>query len=125
MKINQTGFTLIELLVVLATLALLLGLAMPRYVDHVDRSRESVLRHNLAQVRDAIDKFSADRGRYPTSLAELAQERYLRAVPQDPITERSDSWVVVPPPVGTAGQVFDIRSGAQGIGRDGEPYASW
>src|SRR6188472_1835633 len=95
------GFTLIELLVVLAALALLLGLAVPRYIEHVDRARETVLRQNLAALRDAIDKFNADRGRYPADLAELARERYLREVPRDPVTDRSDTWVVAPPPQGT------------------------
>src|SRR5436190_20730931 len=90
------GFTLIELLVVLAALALLLGLAVPRYVEHVDRARETVLRQNLAALRDSIDKFNADRGRYPADLGELARERYLREVPRDPITDRSDTWVVQP-----------------------------
>lgn len=119
------GFTLIELLVVLAALALLLGLAVPRYVEHVERARETVLRQNLATMRDAIDKFSADRGRYPEDLAELARERYLRELPRDPLTDRSDTWAVVPPPAGAGGKVFDVHSGAPGTGRDGRPYAVW
>jgi len=121
------GFTLIELLVVLTALALLLGLAVPRYVEHVDRARETVLRQNLAALRDAIDKFNADRGRYPAELAELARERYLREVPHDPLTDRSDTWTIVAPPAGgaTTGQVYDVHSGATGTGRDGRPYAAW
>lgn len=121
----QNGFTLIELLVVLAALAVLLGIAVPRYVEHVDRAREVVLRQNLVSLRDAIDKFNADRGRYPNELAELATERYLREVPRDPITDRSDTWTVLPPPGGQPGRVHDVRSGADGKGRDGTPYADW
>jgi general secretion pathway protein G len=119
------GFTLIELLVVLAAVALLLGIAVPRYVEHVDRARETVLRQNLAALRDALDKFNADRGRYPSELAELARERYLRELPRDPITDRADTWTIVAPPQGQAGQVFDVHSGAPGAGRDGRPYATW
>lgn len=119
------GFTLIELLVVLAAVALLLGIAAPRYFEHLDRARETVLRQNLAVMRDALDKFNADRGRYPQELAELARERYLREVPRDPITERADTWSVISPPDGRAGAVFDVRSGAAGRGRDGSPYAEW
>lgn len=119
------GFTLIELLVVLAALALLLGIAVPRYVEHVDRARETVLRQNLAALRDAIDKFNADRGRYPAELAELARERYLREVPRDPLTDRRDTWVIVPPPQGSEGKVYDVHSGAPGQGQDGKPYATW
>lgn len=129
----ERGFTLVELLVVLAALALLLSLAVPRYVEHVDRARETVLRQDLATLRDAIDKFRADRGRFPQDLAELARERYLREVPVDPMTDRAQSWVLVPPGVmagaqadgGAAGGVFDVRSGAPGTARDGTPYAAW
>jgi len=119
------GFTLIELLVVLAALALLLGLAVPRYVEHVDRAREIVLKQNLRAMRDAIDKFSADRGRYPLELTELAKERYLREVPPDPVTDSVLTWTVVPPPSGAQGQVYDVHSGATGNSRDRSPYAAW
>jgi general secretion pathway protein G len=118
------GFTLIELLVVLAALALLLGLAAPRFIEHTDRAREAVLRQNLHGLRDAIDKFAADRGRYPRDLAELAAERYLREVPLDPLTERRDSWVLVPSANAGDG-VADVRSGASGKARDGSDYAAW
>lgn len=122
------GFTLIELLVVMAALGLLLSLAAPRYLEHLERSRETVLRHNLVGMRDAIDKFSADRSRYPNDLNELVQQRYLRHVPLDPVTDRYDSWMVVPPPNAPAGQsgpVYDVRSGAPGNAKDGTAYASW
>jgi general secretion pathway protein G len=118
------GFTLIELLVVMAAIGLLLSIAAPRYIEHVDRAREVVLRHNLASLREAIDKFHADRARYPSDLQELVRQRYLRGVPLDPLTERSDTWVLVQsqnPP----GGVFEVRSGAQGRGRDGTPYGQW
>jgi general secretion pathway protein G len=117
------GFTIIELLVVLAALGVLLSLAAPRYVDHVDRSRETVLRHNLKQVRDAIDRFHADRERYPQSLQELVEARYLRELPLDPITDRADSWVLVGAEGGTG--LRDIRSGAAGKTREGVAYAGW
>ncbi len=121
---RSAGFTLIELLVVMAAMGLLLAVAAPRYVEHVDRSRETVLRHNLAGLREVVDKFYADRMRYPKDLQELVLERYLRQVPLDPLTDRADSWVLVPPPGAQAG-VFDVRSGAAGKARDGTLYASW
>lgn len=120
----KRGFTLIELLVVMAIVALLLTLAAPRYFQHVERSKEAVLRENLATVRDAIDQFHADVGSWPATLETLAERRYLRAVPVDPITERSDSWQFVPPPDGSAG-IYDIRSGAEGTASDGQAYADW
>ena len=123
---RDRGFTLIELLVVMAALGLLLAIVAPRYTEHVDRAREAALRQNLASLRDAIDKFYADRARYPKDLQELAKERYLRQVPIDPVTDRADTWVALPPPgSGTSAAVFDVRSGALGQGRDGRPYASW
>jgi general secretion pathway protein G len=118
------GFTIIELLVVLTVIALLLTLAAPRYLQHVETARDAALRENLHVLRDAIDKFYADRGTYPASLQDLVEQRYLRALPKDPVTERTDSWVLVAPKGGDRG-VFDVRSGAKGSGRDGSTYASW
>ena len=122
----QDGFTLIELLVVMAALGLLLAIATPRYVEHVDRAREAVLRHNLKQVRDVIDRFHADRGRYPQALQELVAARYLRELPIDPMTDRSDTWTLVGPTGGAgASGVVDVRSSAPGVARDGTAYAAW
>ena len=75
---NRRGFTLIELLVVLAIIATLLTLAVPRYYSSVDKSKEAVLKENLYQMRDAIGKYYADRGKYPESLQSLATDKYLR-----------------------------------------------
>jgi len=130
---RRRGFTLIELLVVLAVIALLLALAAPRYFDHIQRSREAVLRENLNVMRDAIDKYHADRGRYPDALGDLVTRRYLRSVPMDPVTDSNETWVVVPPPSGpataatttTAGTVYDVKSSAPGNGADGTPFESW
>ena len=80
------GFTLIELLVVLSIIALLLSLAVPKYIHSVDVAKEAVLNENLHLVRETIDKFYGDKGRYPESLDELVNEKYLRALPFDPIT---------------------------------------
>lgn len=123
---RSPGFTLIELLVVMAALGLLLALTAPRYVEHVDRAREAVLRQNLVGTRDAIDKFYADRARYPKDLQELVTEHYLRRLPLDPVTGRDDTWVLVPPRGQEAGSaVYDLRSGATGSSRDGVAYATW
>lgn len=128
---TSRGFTVIELLVVLAALALLLSVAGPRYSQYVDRARDTALRHNLHELRNAIDKFRADQNRYPATLQELVERRYLRAVPTDPVTERADTWKVVPPPQNAVpataeGQgVYEVRSGAEGQAADGSAYASW
>lgn len=119
------GFTLIELLVVMAIIALLLTVAVPRYFASLEKSKEAVLRTDLNVMREAIDKFYGDKGKYPESLGELVSKRYLRAVPRDPITESVDTWLVVPPEDSTQGGVYDVKSGAPGNSVDGEPYSSW
>lgn len=124
MRALKRGFTLIELLVVLAIIATLLTLAVPRYFQHVERSKEAVLRENLATVRDAIDQYHADTGAWPASLETLVEKRYLRRLPPDPITESTDSWQIVAPPDDGTG-VYDLRSGAEGAALDGSAYADW
>jgi general secretion pathway protein G len=125
MRRKHQGFTLIELIVVMTIISLLLTLAAPRYFRSIDKSKETVLKANLFATRDALDKFHADTGKYPTQLAELVEKRYLRTLPWDPITESSDSWILVPPADGQDGGVYNITSGAEGAGADGVPYADW
>ncbi|MGH8463411.1 MAG: type II secretion system protein [Pseudomonas sp.] len=124
MKRNQ-GFTLIELLVVMAIIATLMTIAMPRYFQSLETSREATLRQSLAVMREALDHYYGDTGHYPESLEQLVEQRYLRNAPLDPITERRDLWQVVAPPEGVAGSVADIKSGATGRARDGSLYAEW
>jgi general secretion pathway protein G len=125
MRRKNLGFTLIELIVVMTIISLLLTLAAPRYFRSIDKSKETVLKANLVATRDAIDKFHADSGKYPQQLSELVEKRYLRTLPWDPITESSDSWILVPPVDGQDGGVYNITSGADGTGADGVPYAEW
>jgi len=123
---KRRGFTLIELLVVLGIVALLLTLAVPRFFPSVDKTKETILLDNLRNTRAVIDQYHADTGRYPDSLEQLVEKKYLARVPVDPITESESTWVLVPPAEdGAPGAVYDIRSGAPGNGRDGRPYAEW
>ncbi len=125
MKLRR-GFTLIELMVVMAIIAVLLTIAAPRYFNHLDRAREATLRQTLAVVRDAIDKFHGDTSNYPEGIEELVTKRYLRAAPVDPITDSVETWVLLPPPAANGnGKLWDIKSGAEGSGGNGKPYAEW
>lgn len=101
------GFTLIELLVVFTLLALLLTIAVPRYLRIADSSRDKVREQNMATLRDALDKFKADQGRYPTELGELVSKQYLRKLPVDPVTGSSD-WIPVEDPAKNFAGVYDI-----------------
>jgi general secretion pathway protein G len=123
--VKRLGFTLIELLVVMTIVALLLTLALPRYFGSVDKSKEAVLKENLHQMREAISRYYADKGRYPESLDSLASDKYLRRVPIDPITESTSTWQVVAPEDAQKTGVYDIRSGAPGKSRDGSEYSQW
>jgi general secretion pathway protein G len=124
-KRRRPGFTLIEMLVVLAVMATLLTLAVPRYFSSLEKSREAVLHQSLALVRETLDKYYGDTGRYPDALDELVAKRYLRSVPTDPITESNATWITVPPEVPSMGGVYDVRSGAQGKALDGSAYGDW
>ena len=120
------GFTLIELLVVMAILGTLLTLAVPRYFHTVQRARESVLRHDLAILREAIDKYYSDRNEYPDTLQALADKRYIRSVPVDPFTKLADSWVLLSSDDPDHPGIRDLHSGAaEAVASDGTPVASW
>lgn len=119
------GFTLIELMVVMAVIGLLATLVLPRYFQNVDRARESVLQANLAEIRSALDKHYSDTGRYPDSLAALVERKYLRQLPVDPITKKTDTWTLIAPTDNTQDGIYDVRSGAAGRATDGSDYASW
>ncbi len=120
----RRGFTLIELLVVMVIVALLLTIALPRYFGAVDKSKDVVLQENLQVLRITLDKFYADKGRYPEALAELVEQRYLRGVPVDPVTDSSQTWILLPPQDADIQGIADVKSGATGQTRDGRPYAS-
>lgn len=119
---RRRGFTLIELLVVMSIVALLAAIAVPRYFGGLQRSKETVLRQTLAVTRDALDKYYSDNGRFPDTLDILVSKRYLRSMPVDPITGSSSTWTVVAPEDPAKGGINDIRSGAEGSGRDGKPF---
>ncbi len=122
---RRRGFTLIELLVVMAIIATLLTIAVPRYFRSLQRSREAVLRQDLTALRESIDRFYGDTGKYPPTLEALVEKRYLRGIPVDPIARSAGKWAVVTSDDPDDGGVKDVRSGAEGTGENGVPYAAW
>ncbi len=115
------GFTLIELMVVMVLIALLLTIAVPRYFSTIDTGKASVQRQNISAIRDAIDKYYGDVGKYPETLQDLVDKKYLRSIPVDPITGQTN-WVVVAPTDPNLTGVYDIRSAAKAA--DGGTNAS-
>jgi len=119
------GFTLIELLVVMAIIATLLSIVAPRYFNSIDKAKESVLRQDLGVMRNAIDQFYSDLGKYPIDLAELVDKRYMRSIPKDPFTESDKTWIEIPPKNETESGVYDVQSGYTGRALDGSYYQEW
>jgi general secretion pathway protein G len=124
------GWTLIELLVVISLVMILASLALTQYRNAVRSAKEAALRSDLFLMREAIDQYYADKGKYPDSLDALVSERYLRAVPKDPITDQTDSWQTVqadpePGSVSASAGIYDVKSGSNDTALDGSRYADW
>lgn len=124
MNKSAKGFTLVELLLVLFLIALLASLVMPVATKSVDQAKESALKQDLQVLRKAIDDFYANTGRYPQSLIQLVEKRYIRRVPVDPLTGSTTSWIESRTD-DKSGGVSDVHSGAEGNAADGKPYREW
>ena len=130
MRVRSRGFTMIELLVVVTLITILATIGMTQYRTSVIHAREATLKEDLFRMRDAIDQYYADKGKYPDSLDALVSERYLRAVPKDPITDQTDSWQTVqadpePGSVSASAGIYDVKSGSNDTALDGSRYADW
>ncbi len=127
---KQRGFTLVELLVVIAMITILAAMAVVQYRNSVQKTQEATLKTNLFRMRDAIDQYYADKGKYPSSLDALVSEQYLRKIPNDPFTNSADSWQTVPAepdPANPSAEpgIYDVKSGAQGTSLDGTNFSDW
>ena len=121
---TDRGFTLIELMIVMTLIGILAAIAQPQFHQYTIRAREAVLKENLFTLRDVIDQYSADKGKFPDTLQELVDNRYIRKVPEDPFTKSAETWVIVPPDTGEGG-IFDVHSGSDLIALNGTPYNEW
>jgi general secretion pathway protein G len=127
---SEQGFTLVELMIVMVVIGILMAMAVPQYTNSVRNAKEAVLRDDLHVMRTAIDSYTVDQQKAPQSLDDLVQSGYLKVMPTDPFTKRSDTWV--PAQSGnmssldqTQTGIDDVHSGAQMSAADGTSYASW
>jgi prepilin-type N-terminal cleavage/methylation domain-containing protein len=126
----QAGWTLIELVVVMAIIAVLASIATVGARNSVMLAREATLREDLFRMRDAIDQYYADKGKYPADLQALVTDQYMREVPVDPISRSRDSWQTIPAesdPMNPNAEpgIFNVKSGAEGTSIQGEPYSEF
>jgi general secretion pathway protein G len=124
------GFTLIELMIVMSLIVILASIGLTLYTNSVIRAKESVLKEDLFRMRDAIDQYYADKGKYPVTLDSLVSEKYLRSIPVDPFTNSADTWRSIqsePDPTNPTAEpgVYDVRSGSDQKAIDGTNYADW
>jgi len=124
------GWTLIELLVVLSIILILTSLALTQYRNSVLQAKEAALRSDLYLMRDAIDQYYADKGKYPETLETLVTERYLRTVPKDPLTNAIDTWQTIQAEreagaVSSTAGIYDVKSGSSDTALDGTRYSDW
>lgn len=133
---REQGFTLLELIIVVAIIGILATIAMPKLMHTPDKAKEAVLRTDLRTLRDVIDQYYADKGKYPESLDVLVEDQYIRSVPVDPMTKSAETWVTTleepkadaPPPEGDEDAkpgIMDVHSGSDLTGANGTPYSEW
>jgi general secretion pathway protein G len=127
---REQGFTLLELMIVMVVIGLLAAIAIPAYTSNIRNAKEAVLKEDLHTMRQAIDSYTVDKAKAPQSLDDLVQAGYLKAMPVDPFTHRSDTWLPVQSDsMSTMDQtesgIDDVHSGAQQTASDGSSYNTW
>ena len=129
---KKKGFTLLEILIVMGLIGILVGLAIPHYATSTKRAKEAVLKENLFQLRKFINQYYTDKGKYPASLQALVDAEYVKAIPMDPITKSSETWVVIwetqtedDLTLGVEPGIVDVSSGSDQTALDGTPYNTW
>jgi general secretion pathway protein G len=126
----EQGFTLLELMIVMIIIATLAAIAIPSYMNNVRHAREAVLKEDLHTMRTAIDSYTVDKEKAPQTLDDLVQAGYLKVMPTDPFTHRTDTWIAVQDDSlmtidQTQSGISDVHSGAQETSSEGTSYNTW
>ncbi len=126
----RRGFTIVEMIIVMTIISIILSLAIPIYQKSLVRARESVLKNNLFTMRTVIDEYTYDKQKAPQDLRDLVDAGYLRSIPVDPMTGRSDTWrTVQEDSLASVNQtepgIYDVKSGSDQKSLEGTPYAEW
>jgi general secretion pathway protein G len=129
-RTTEQGFTLLELMIVMVVIGLLAAIAIPAYTSNIRNAREAVLKEDLHVLRQAIDSYTVDKQKAPQSLDDLVQGGYIKTMPIDPFTHRSDTWMPVQEDTlmsldQTESGIDDVHSGSQQVGADGTSYSTW
>ena len=127
---KNAGFTLVELMIVMAIIMVLAVVAVPSYISAMRAAREAVLKEDLHVLRNAIDSFTADKQKAPQTLEELVTEGYIKSIPDDPMTRSKETWVTeTSDSLHSVDQtdpgIYDVHSGSQEQGSNGQPYSTW
>ena len=127
---GEQGFTLLELMIVMIIIGVLAAIAVPSYLSSVRKAKEAVLKEDLHTMRSAIDSYTVDKSKAPQSLNDLVEAGYLKAIPKDPITARTDTWIADQSDTLTSidetqGGISDVHSGAQETSSEGTSYSTW
>ncbi len=120
--LNARAFTLVELIAVIVVLAILAGVAIPKYFDYTAKAKESACKAVLGSVRAGVANFYANSilttgtASYPS----LQQLEALGSVMQDPIPMNpynnsndvtAATWSATPPVAGAFGWNYDVANG--------------
>ena len=70
-KNQLSGFTLSETLVTVAIVGILSSIALPNYIDQVDRARQNEVTSTISQIQTTIAAYADEFGILPTSWADL------------------------------------------------------
>jgi len=124
------GFTMIEMIIVIAIISILASIAAANYQHSIWRAREAVLRNDLFTLRSSIDQYTLDKQKAPQSLDDLVSAGYIKAVPKDPMTNESSTWVAVQEDSlmaidQTAPGIVDVHSGSNITSSEGSVYSTW